>query len=36
MTTIEGVANDDRPHPLQQSFVDLDGYQCGYCTPGQV
>ncbi|MFI6088322.1 (2Fe-2S)-binding protein [Streptomyces sp. NPDC051218] len=36
ITTIEGVADGDRLHPVQQAFLDLDGYQCGYCTPGQV
>ncbi|MFF8916451.1 (2Fe-2S)-binding protein [Streptomyces sp. NPDC015032] len=36
ITTIEGVAEGDRLHPVQQAFLDLDGYQCGYCTPGQI
>ncbi|MFF9818649.1 (2Fe-2S)-binding protein [Streptomyces sp. NPDC014006] len=36
VTTIEGVSDGGRLHPVQQAFVDLDGYQCGYCTPGQV
>jgi xanthine dehydrogenase YagT iron-sulfur-binding subunit len=36
ITTIEGVAADDALHPVQQAFVELDGYQCGYCTPGQI
>ncbi|SCK45902.1 2Fe-2S iron-sulfur cluster-binding protein [Streptomyces sp. WMMB 322] len=36
ITTIEGVAGGDRLHPVQQAFLDLDGYQCGYCTPGQI
>ncbi|MFC0436416.1 (2Fe-2S)-binding protein [Kutzneria buriramensis] len=36
VTTIEGIADRDRLHPVQQAFVDLDGYQCGYCTPGQI
>lgn len=36
ITTIEGVADGDRLHPVQQAFLDLDGYQCGYCTPGQI
>ena len=36
ITTIEGVAGDRRLHPLQQSFVDYGGLQCGICTPGQI
>ena len=36
VTTIEGLADGDRLHPLQQAFVDRDGFQCGYCTPGQI
>jgi xanthine dehydrogenase YagT iron-sulfur-binding subunit len=37
VTTIEGVAAPDGSlHPLQQSFIDHDALQCGYCTPGQV
>ncbi|GGV34541.1 (2Fe-2S)-binding protein [Streptomyces spectabilis] len=36
ITTIEGVAQDGRLHPVQQAFLDLDGFQCGYCTPGQI
>ena len=36
MTTIEGLAQDGRLHPLQAAFVRHDGYQCGYCTPGQI
>lgn len=36
ITTIEGVAEGDALHPVQQAFLDLDGYQCGYCTPGQI
>jgi xanthine dehydrogenase YagT iron-sulfur-binding subunit len=36
LTTIEGVAGGDRLHPMQQAFIDHDGLQCGYCTPGQI
>ena len=36
VTTIEGLAADGELHPLQQAFVDHDGFQCGYCTPGQI
>jgi xanthine dehydrogenase YagT iron-sulfur-binding subunit len=36
ITTIEGLANDDELHPLQAAFVEHDGFQCGYCTPGQI
>ncbi|MGW5731642.1 MULTISPECIES: (2Fe-2S)-binding protein [Streptomyces] len=36
ITTIEGVADGDQLHAVQQAFLDLDGYQCGYCTPGQI
>ncbi|WP_030566094.1 (2Fe-2S)-binding protein [Streptomyces aureocirculatus] len=36
ITTIEGVADGGQLHPVQQAFLDLDGYQCGYCTPGQI
>lgn len=36
VTTIEGVGTEDAPHPLQRSFVEHDGFQCGYCTPGQI
>ena len=34
--TIEGVADSGRLHPLQQSFIDADAFQCGYCTSGQI
>jgi xanthine dehydrogenase YagT iron-sulfur-binding subunit len=36
ITTIEGLGTPARMHPLQQAFVKHDGYQCGYCTPGQI
>ena len=36
ITTIEGLAQDGRLHPLQQSFIDQGGFQCGICTPGQI
>lgn len=36
VVTIEGLADDDGPHPLQEAFVEHDGFQCGYCTPGQI
>jgi xanthine dehydrogenase YagT iron-sulfur-binding subunit len=34
--TIEGVANGDRLHPVQAAFIAHDGFQCGFCTPGQI
>ncbi len=36
ITTIEGLADGDRLHPVQRAFVEHDGFQCGFCTPGQV
>ena len=37
MTTIEGLAGaGDALHPVQRAFVEHDGFQCGYCTPGQI
>lgn len=36
ITTIEGIGTPDRLHPMQAAFVKHDGYQCGYCTPGQI
>ena len=34
--TIEGIAEGDKLHPIQEAFVKYDGFQCGYCTPGQI
>lgn len=36
ITTIEGLGTPDALHPLQAAFVEYDGFQCGYCTPGQI
>ncbi len=36
ITTIEGLGAPDKLHPMQESFLHHDGYQCGYCTPGQI
>ncbi|WP_329625262.1 2Fe-2S iron-sulfur cluster-binding protein [Streptomyces sp. NBC_01255] len=36
VTTIEGLSRGGELHPLQQAFIDHDGLQCGYCTPGQI
>jgi xanthine dehydrogenase YagT iron-sulfur-binding subunit len=36
VTTIEGLGTPTRQHPMQAAFVKHDGYQCGYCTPGQI
>lgn len=36
ITTVEGLSEDGSLHPLQQAFIAHDGFQCGYCTPGQI
>ncbi len=36
ITTVEGLAHGDQLHPVQAAFVEFDGFQCGYCTPGQI
>lgn len=36
VTTIEGLEENGRLHPLQQAFIDEEGFQCGYCTAGQI
>lgn len=36
VTTIEGIADGDKLHPMQEAFIKHDGFQCGYCTPGQI
>jgi xanthine dehydrogenase YagT iron-sulfur-binding subunit len=36
VTTIEGLADGDNLHPMQEAFMKHDGFQCGYCTPGQI
>ena len=36
ITTVEGLANGDELHPVQAAFIEHEGFQCGYCTSGQI